>query len=297
MRIRFLILLSLLSYFGLRAQSPFDYGKNKQVYFMSDSARNAFGIREIVEITRYPVGETGGMRESWDIMTWRFEERNVTCGWSIVNDTIDKFNYDTIINHNNWINGSSYSLLDGTLTEYGGGGYGTFEYTTFTERNDSCSLSHTELTGHCGSNCWTQQRKNVIDQRGRILYTVYFQPEYPSDENEGADTLQMQERDRAIDTVFYQYDAYGRLVATGKGNAMPATDVRYLFGYQGYIDRKEQFHQYYIEGSTMEKYIRTRLGYIPQLLIVEISKYSAVGFIYNDANKKYYEYSTVDLER
>lgn len=313
----------LFSVNNIHAQSPFNYGQNKKVYFISDSLRRAFEIDSIVEIDQQPAKHTGGMEQYWDITIESFTDETIGYDWYIIKDSNFVFNYDSILTKAILINGDYYDISSGNFNGNQGGGQGSFANTTVDDRNDSFSLTETDISCHLCEQPPTEYAKNVFDNDGKLIYSVLIPLDdsvYSEDgnslvpytdylderyKNSGMtelqiDSIRRREGNRSIfvnDTIFYHYDQNGHYIGEGKQVYPYPVDPKIFFGYYRPLKKQKEFHQYYIGKISMEKYLKTKLGYTPELVLFEFSRYGAISFCYDSKNKKYYQRREILLEK
>ena len=97
------------------------------------------------------------------------------------------------------------------------------------------------------------------------------------------------------DTLFFKYDARGLLLNTEKDDAIySASEVKKLYQHPGDFS-DYLFHQCYVGNIKMESFILKKLGYLPELLLIEIFKYGVFSFSLNSKTRKYYRSKEVML--
>ena len=301
---RFLIFVvfSLFWYASVYAQvkSVFDYGKNEDVYFISAAEIDSLGLSSFIEITGRQPGESGGMHENWDVMEYDFSYDGFVEKWSIAHlDDNWTFQLDSLLDNTRFINGFCLYLDRGDLQEYGGFGYGSFDYIEVLERNDSCSISLTNCRGHCGSFMKGHRSINYFSKDGRLIQSHIFDEEpldYAKDENEenrsNRDSLQQV---NVVDTFYYKYNDQGQLIQFNDYTFDPKNPLK---EYESkLIEDRNKFYQMFVGETPMEEHIQKQLGVKPSLLILEIYRYGAFFLIYNSIEHKYYPLDIIVLEQ
>lgn len=301
--IRLFLTLAFFTHQFAFGQSPFNYGQNKKIYFISSELRSQLGITTIYTIDHRQQNDLGGMGENWDVSVISFDSSIVTDDWSPISlDSTYKFNFDSLEDHLDFLNGTRYEFSSGELTAYGGGGYGSFDWKEISRFSDTVSIIATSCAGHCGDQPITYS-KNVFNREGQLLFTVF----YPSPKSEEAIDSEssydvtfdesffaslIKDAERGADTLFYRYNSNGLLLNERKGKNITESLFNYPFNPPSFI-----FHQCYIGEGKMERYFSQKIGYTPQLVLIEIYKYGVFSFALNNKDKKYYPGQTRILER
>lgn len=301
MKLTLATLLGILLQSQLYGQSPFDYGKNREVYFISTEIRTTLGFDEIYTVYKGDASSQSGKGQNWEITAIAFGGDEISDSWiPVTRDDDFRYNFDSLVNDPP-LNGERYYFSQGQLTAHGGEGYGTFDRREILRVSDTVSVTEISCTGHCGGNHPVRYSKNVYSTAGRLLYTV----SYPAPEedaglsDEGAPVadpeflMQHATADNLPDTVYYLYNARG--LYTGKsGNSLPPGKTTGLFNPADYFNGT--FNQCYVGKVEMEKYFKKKLGYAPALVLVEIYRLGVFSFSLNPTDKKYYRTETIVLE-
>ena len=110
----FFVLCLLNSVF---AQSPFSYGQNKDVYFISKALQNKLGLQTIYSVGQRHDNDAGGMGENWDVTLITFEANTISQDWyPITLDSTFKYNFDSLTNGMEVLNGTQYQFSNEKLT-------------------------------------------------------------------------------------------------------------------------------------------------------------------------------------
>jgi hypothetical protein len=291
--------------FSLFAQSPFNYGHNKKVYFISAEQRQQLAIDTIYEVDQAYEGDEGGMGQNWDVQLLTFDNSSVTDGWYPISlDSTFQFSLDSIKTKLYYLNGSEYNLAGGQLTSYGGGGYGSFDWYEIFWPNDTASVVVKSCRGHCGDQP-EQFSKNVFNKKGQLIYIVHY-PTPQSDYYDDAEwTMEQYERflksgiaeDITPDTTFYTYNKKGLLMKYNDEYKIDsAKNPRKLFNGSGDWFFSA-FHQCYVGLVEMEKYVKQHLNFLPELLLIEIYRYGVFSFTLNSKDEKYYRTMDIVLQQ
>ncbi len=286
------------------AQSPFDYGKSKQIYFLSGEERDSLGIEEITCVLQLPENDRGGMGENWDVTVIQFSPELITDDWYPISmPATFKYNFDSLITDMKFLNGSRYELFEGIAGSYGGGGYGSFDWKDIERYGDSISIIATSCVGHCGDQP-VRFSKNVFNDAGMLLYSVNYPTTEGSDlfPEEKLSLSAMNEilmagvnEENHPDTIFYNYTKSGLFIKPEE-KEIQIESIKSIFVSESHFNYKE-FQQCYIGKIEMEKVISKKLRLLPELLLIEIYRYGVFSFALNPANKKYYRTGTLELEQ
>ncbi|HEY9046052.1 MAG TPA: hypothetical protein VIN08_09150 [Ohtaekwangia sp.] len=301
MRIILLLLITLAMY-PARGQSPFNYGKDKQVYFLGLDDPMRLGIDIIYIVDQRSEEDRGGMDENWSVTTYSFASESIEVNWApLSKPTNFRYNFDSLTSHPDYLNGRRYELSGIQLKAYGGEGYGTFDWQEITPVNDTLSIVASMCVGHC-YNQPIVYSKNVFN-KGRITRIITY-PHAPADSTE---TLLPENTDEYEayfssllaygdpDTLNYYYNAKGLLLNIGKTDQHDDTNKQIKSFKDGVGSTSYKFHQCYIGRIPMEKFLKKKLGFMPELFLIEIYQYGVFSFILRE--KKYYPGETVVLER
>jgi hypothetical protein len=301
MRLVLTIILTYLIQNSIFGQSHFNYGQNKKVYFISTELCNKLDFKKVYTIDQYFENNTGGMGQNWDILVLSFDTNTVSDDWTPISlDSTFKFNFDSLTNDLQSLNGTRYDFTNRQLVSYGGGGYGTFDWKDITRFSDTISIVATSCVGHCG-NQPVNYSKNVFNKQGRLLYTIFYPTPIDSADFNG-ETMTLKEYERFLnssvpDTLHYKYDKKGLLLKVSKERYINnTTEVKRLFINVGDLSTSK-FHQCYIGNVKMEKFIFKKLGFTPELILIEIYKYGVFSFTLNSTDKKYYRTKDIILEQ
>ncbi|MBK9452940.1 MAG: hypothetical protein IPN95_26670 [Bacteroidetes bacterium] len=299
----FLVWFSLS--YGL-GQSPFNYGQNEKVYFVSAALRDTMGIETIYTVEQTPDGQTGGMGENWDVTIMDFGRGSISVDWyPISRDSSFQYDFDSLTTNMRFLNGIEYEFSDQRMLIVGGGGYGSFDHTEFTQYNDTISIGTTSCVGHCGDQP-VRYSKNVFNDKGQLLRSITYPPAATTRENDpglpNIDALETYLNANVTtlnmpDTVSYHYNKRGLLLNS-------ATHVRIRNSKEAkslFIESPDfwesQFHQYYVGNIEMEVLIEKEIGFLPALILIEIYRHGVFSFVLNPADRKYYRGKDMILEQ
>jgi hypothetical protein len=296
MQHRFLLILLLFPLLS-NAQNPFNYGQNKDVYFVSSLAIDTLGVNPIYIISGYTNGETGGMHENWDMNIMSFDEEGFQDAWHIMyTDTPYIPDFDSLLSGSRYINGYSCVVEDGVLQSHGGQGYGSFEYTDIVQRNNSFSLSHTYCAGHCGDLSGEYFSINYFNSSGQVSYTVRFEEIFPAKEESLYDSLFEMNFPNHLkrDTIYYHYDEKGQIKDFFKNN-LDTADIFTKLNMHGNYDQPH--YQCRTEENNLSQHLLKKLGFAPRVLILEIYQYGALFLFFDPKSHQYYHTATMVLEK
>ncbi|MBK7969797.1 MAG: hypothetical protein IPK08_13125 [Bacteroidetes bacterium] len=250
------------------AQSPFDYGRSKQIYFLSGEVRDSLEIEEITYVVQLPENDRGGMGENWDVTVIQFSPESITDDWYPISmPATFKYNFDSLTSDMKFLNGSRYELIEGIAGSYGGGGYGSFDWKDIERYGDSISIIATSCVGHCGDQP-VRFSKNVFNDAGMLLYSV----NYPT--TEGSDMFPEEKlslsaineilmegvnEENHPDTIFYNYNKSGLFIKPEEKD-IQYESIKSIFVSESHFNYKE-FQQCYIGKIEMEKFISKNCEY------------------------------------
>lgn len=306
MKTSFTIILTLFILPFSFGQSPFNYGQNKNVYFISTEIRNKLNIKTIYSIDQRHDNDEGGMGENWDVTLISYDINSITDGWYPISlDSTFKYNFDSLTTNMRFLNGESYEFSNGKLVSYGGGGYGSFDGMEITRFSDTISIVATSCVGHCGDQP-VNYSKNIFNKKGQLLYSIsYPTPNENKEMNEDEMSLQDYEKllysnvtsENIPDTLHYRYDNKGLLLNTSKENSIKnISEVKQLFTNSNDL-ATSKFHQCYIGKIKMEEFILKKLGFTPDLILLEIYRHAVFSFTLNRSDNKYYGTTDIILEQ
>jgi hypothetical protein len=292
-----LCMLMICSWLGAFSQSPFNYGHRKRICFVSAAQRDSLGMKSITSISRDGRPEPGGQYR-WDVVIIDFDPETISCGWHPVwKDKDYVFNFDSLISEAVFLNGTQYHFRDKELEEYGGTGYGSFDWGRIT-RFEQVSYVETSCVGHCGEEP-SRYSKNVLDDRGRVLYRVFYplpksleadEDDYPDKSTPGGYEALVTSgisRENRPDTLFYKYDHKGLFLGDSKKSVSSIKELYKLFSGPSAFSPHE-IQRCYAGSIPMEEFMKAKLGYVPELLLVEIYPQGVFSFLLNKKDRKYY---------
>jgi hypothetical protein len=300
-----ILLLLLFQILYSVAQSPFNYGHNREVFFISAELREELGIDEILTVDQLPEGDRGGMNENWDIWLISFDSTEISDEWYPTTlDTNFVFQMDSLRSHMHFLNGNRYEFSGDQVVSYGGGGYGSFDWREISHVSDTLSVVSKSCVGHCGDQP-VRYSKNVYNRKGQLIYNV----RYPDmlveidEENAGksianlesAIRLENEERMKP-DTLYYSYNRKGLLVAIGENAIKRRNLVLEEIQKNSRQVVESEFLQCFIGDLEMEKFLMNKIGFTPKTLLIEIYRQGVFTFTLNPSMNKYYRGSDIILE-
>ena len=298
-----LILLTLKVTFG---QSPFNYGQNKKVYFISTELRNKLDITTIYTIDQSYNNDLGGMSENWDVTLITFDTNSITDDWCPISlDSNFSYNFDSLTSNMKFLNGTRYDFTNGQIIAYGGGGYGSFDWCDITQITDKISIIATSCVGHCGDQP-VRYSKNIFNKKGQLIYTISY-PTSIENREIAEEKLSLEAYEKFLnlnvtsenkpDTLKYHYNSKGLILNFNKEiRIQNINEVKKLFTNQDDL-ATSKFHQCYIGKLEMEKFIFEKFGFTPELILIEIYKQAVFSFTLNRSDRKYYRTNNVILEQ
>ena len=301
----YLLLLTLLIHSTIMAQSPFNYGQNKQVYFISKEERHKMGLDTI-----YTFKLRKRAKEArWITEVTIFDSASVSDDFTLTSkDSTFKFNFDTLSSNfdgAHFLYGRLYEFSNEMLTGYGTIGPGYNDWKIIKHLSDTASSVETCKSGLPSElKIWST---NVFDENGRIICTRIDS----SNKNYLEDSIK-ELIDSSIvkaGTFFYNYNGKGLLLNyKTEEDTVYITDVKeikklFIDKYLGYpLSSGHKFscykyHQCYVRNIKMEKYFKKKIGYLPELVLIELYQYGVFSFVFDKTDKKYYRTRDVLLEQ
>ena len=263
------------------AQSPFDYGKTKDVYFISTKDIQNHKIDHIYTLTAEP--EYG----KWDFFDIDFTKLPARFynKWSEGKDDNSRVpSLDSLIleTADNYANASYYSFKNNRIEEAGMTGMGAL-----------CGSDYTFYKGYsiaeegCKYGNETRQKKVVYFPNGRVNYTVCCK------------TLDLdnkvveKKKDVFKDTTYYIYNTTGLVI----GFKTKKLQAKVIPVFSNLLQQhSESYVETFINSTPFEQYIDQLIAYRPKLLLFEIYKNAVLPFKYDSISKRYVEMKDIHLE-
>jgi hypothetical protein len=273
-------LLSLLTLlvipFFLQAQSPFNYGKSRDIYFLSQRDISQFAIKHIYTVTADP--EYG----SWELFDIRFtDSTSFQNNWCTAVDVSTRIpSLDSVIQDSKegYINGHFYSFVNGRIDAAGMGGKGALCHWVYSFRKN-----YAIATEECRYPEGSRKRKVVYFSDGRVNYKTCCRTTDSEEKIVGKSH---------VDTTYYVYDKGGRIVGYKKQKLQKT--VTPIFS-ELVAKHERTYNQSYINKTVFEDYVRQQIGYHPKIVLFEIYRHAAVVFKFDEKQKKYIEMEDVHL--
>ena len=148
-------------------QSPFNYGQNEKVYFVSTDLRNKLEIKTIYTAEKNFMKNNDGTGQNWNVTALSFDTNNVTdyMGAIALNSTFN-FNCDSLTPYLHNGTGTRYELANGKLVNYGGGTTGNYYWTLITRFSDTVSIVASCANGAV-FDAVVNYSKNIFDKQDR----------------------------------------------------------------------------------------------------------------------------------
>ena len=287
----------------LMAQSPFDYGQNQEVYFISSQQRQQMGIENIYTIELNDDKNTAAMWGNGSINVINFDSHTISDNWTPLElDTNLMSNLDSLFLNVRFLNGTRYEFDDsGQLISYGGGGYGSFDWKEITRFSDTLSIIETSCVGHCGHQP-IKYSKNIFDNNGNVRKVIKYPVldiDFVQEKEAEQNTLEDYEKhfnqliadtETSPDTTYYMYN--NRLLSMD--NVQEETGKK-IFSDENQ-NYSNDFYQCYVGNTEMESFFNEKIGFIPDLVLIEIYCQGVFSFRLNRHTKKYFLTETIILE-
>ena len=301
---KLLFTLLFLAQISLIAQSPFDYGQNQNVYFISSQQRQQMGIENIYIIDLNDDKNTVAMWGNGSINVINFDSHTISDNWTPLElDSNLMSNLDSLFLNVRFLNGTRYEFDDfGQLISYGGGGYGSFDWKEITRFSDTLSIIETSCVGHCGQQP-IKYSKNIFAKNGILTHVIKYpvlEIDFEQEDELELITIEKYENffnqlieisETSPDTTYYIYDNHRLLsmdnVQEETGNKIFSVENQY---------HSNVFHQCYIGNIEMENFFLEKIGIIPSLVLIEIYQHGVFSFRLDTKSNKYYATETIILE-
>jgi hypothetical protein len=274
-----LVLLGLGN--SVHGQSPFDYGKSKEVYFFSATQITKHKIGHIFTIVKSP--EQG----YWDFFDIDFtdNQRKFYNKWNQFKGDSNKIpQLDSLISEAGEAYGSAtyYTFRQGKIDQVGQAGHGAVCYWIY-KFYKGYSISDEGCKYSKESNA----KKIVYRPKGLINYTVCCR-KLDSD-NKIIDYP----KNVFKDTTFYIYNSKGKIL--GFKTKKRQANYNPIFSNLTRQHSEENI-QTFINQTPFEQYIDQLIGYRPSLVLFEIYKNAVLPFQYDAKQRRYIEMRDIHLE-
>lgn len=282
--------------------APFDLGSNASRFYLSRQEREHLGWEEMFEIKQYADGETGGMNENWSVNRITFEGNKLANEWApTYRDSNYVFDFEEITEQAHYLNGTYYELEDEQLTAYGGGGYGSFNWHTYYRFGDSVCVRITQDRGHSTdlSACVAVTRYVHYNQPDiQVNWGCYEEEDlldFSSYESLMASIEANANPEFKKDTLYFYKMNQGQIYSIAPSNYQMRLQKQLTFPSILQIERQApelekefSFYQLYLGDQKLEDYIEGYIGYLPQMLLVEIYERGTMIFKMDSISKKYH---------
>lgn len=304
------ILLTIFILSSANGQSPFNYGQNKSIYFISTELRNKLDIKEINTIKQSDENENGEMRQKWSLSFIDFDTSDVSdSNWEVIRDSTFKDNYlEGLTTENDmfFMYERDYQFRDGQLEVFGVGSHSGGDRNYVTRLSDTISITATHCV-RCGDQPVIYS-KNVFNKMGQLIYAIRYPAPSKNEEEPEVSLESLEECEKFLntyvtaentpDTIQYRYDNKGLLFNIDEDNTIKnINEAKTLFTNSTDLSIFSEFHQCYVGEIEMEKFFLNKIGYTPELLLIEIYRQAVYSFHLNQSDKKYYQAIEVMLEK
>lgn len=278
--ILFLLLLSFSSY----SQQPFNYGKSKNIYFLSRKEIAKAGIKNIY-ITTIPKLLKDVPTEAY-VSIIDFSDPNAfRNGWyPYYGKAQKKLSLKELLDSSDFMNGNVYEWdEDGRIVMSGMEGHGTLcrdEYehdSLFTYANNYCRFGEVYTT-----------RKICYYSNGLPKFSACCSIDSMNSETQDSVVTATDPEDYK-DTTWNIYNAKWQVTGTRTKDS-----IKPIFTFTS--AKANPLETYYINRNRFERYIDRLIGYRPQLLLFEIYRNAVIAFKYDAKAGKYYEAGEISLE-
>ena len=272
------LLCSILSIHSI-AQSPFNYGKNKNIYFFSRNDVFKYQVHHIYTIAATPEDHS-----------WVFFDIDFTV---LPNQFLNKFSdarddgsnppsldsllLDTV----NYVNAGFYSFLNNKIEQQGMNGMGALCYSEYTFHK-----GYSIAKEACKYQTSTSKKKIVYYPNGLVHYKTCC--EVSDVESKAAPAS-----DKYNDTTYYVYDNQKKV--TGYKKHKRQSTITPIFSHL----KRQHFETHldvYINKIPFEQFIDQTIGYRPKLILFEIYSNAVLPFQYDSKTRKYIEMEDIHLE-
>jgi hypothetical protein len=280
LRIRLCFLCSAVLIQNLvHAQSPFNYGKNKNIYFFSRNDMLKHQVRHIYTIAESPENRSWSF---FDIDFAGLPDRYYNKFCDAHDDgskppSLDSLLLDTV----NYVNAKFYSFRDNKIEQEGMGGMGALCHSNY-EFYKGYSIAEEA----CKYEMQTSSKKIVYFPNGLVNYKTCC-------EEVSLEETPVLHKAKYKDTTYYVYDSQKRIAGYKKHKRQSA--ITPIF--KGL--KRQQFEtnlKIYVNRVSFEDFIDRVIGYRPKLILFEIYTHAVLPFQYDSESRQYVELEDIHLE-
>lgn len=290
------------SVFLVQAQKPFNYGQNRNVYFISSELRKNWDIDK-VHLSRHEKAEN-----AWILYSCSFSAKQIISRTYIrYGGKSFRFHLDSLTQPEYDMDNSYYFIFEkGKVREFGSSGSGAHEWHSV-KRSSGASLIETSRRGGDISPNLNYTR-NIFSSSGQLRHGIYY-PVVPDSvllKFSYSDSLKAKgvnflireslKRRKRPDTLRFQYNKKGQLIKAGDEVINPSDPVSF-FLYNSDIEYGIYSEQAFVNSTRMETFILGKAGYLPRLILFEISPYCVISFYLDENTLQYYGGRSVNLEK
>jgi hypothetical protein len=284
MRSLFILLLVLSGAIG-HSQEPFNYGKSKNIYFLSRTDIARYGIREIYVVS-LPKFLKDVPDEAYVSIIDFSDSNSYRNGWyPYYGKAKKRLSLQELLDSSDFMNGSYYELNeDGKIANAGMEGKGALcreEYqhdSLYTLAVEDCKYGEASTT-----------RKIFYHSNGLPKCAVCCEVDSFKDVNDEDSIVQPAQPGDYHDTTWYIYNARWQVVATRTRDG-----IKNIF--QPATGRSEPGDRLYINKTLFENFIDKKIGYRPKMILFAIYRNAVLVFKYDAKTKKYFEAGEISIE-
>jgi hypothetical protein len=274
---------ALFLFFSSYAQQPFNYGKSKNIYFLSRKEIAKAGISQIY-VTSNPKLVKNAANEAF-LSIIDFSDPNAfRNGWyPYTGKARKRLSLNELLDSSDFMNGNVYEWDEnGKIAMIGMEGHGALcqdEYnhdSLFTSVVESCKFSDI-----------TSSSKIYYNPNGLPKFKVCCSIDSLSVEDDS--TIVIDDSEDYKDTTWNIYNPKWQITGT-----KTKAGFKSIFSFR--YSTADAVETYYINRKSFESFIDKMIGYRPAMLLFEIYRNAVIAFKYDAKAKKYYEAGEISLE-
>jgi hypothetical protein len=275
------------------SQSPFDLGKNENVFFISREDLQILQIENIKEIVF--LNELGGMNENTTISLIDFVENDNSVVQSLYyyfDEQKEPLTIEFLLENAQMLNETYWVFNNDTLFETGMRGYGTYCNWIYYYKNKKAYAIQTcenELESSIKKITYHQ---NLLPKSQMCCHSI--DPSEIEENDFDIEKIILNDKNLMFtDTLNIDYDSDLKIKGFRFGKEKKTEP---FLSTEKMEDSNVLHSQLYINNLIFEEYINQEFGFLPKFILVEIYKNAAFSFVYDHQKKRYYQSSIFELE-
>lgn len=281
----FIIVFLVLMGFQAQAQSPFNYGKNEDVYFLSAQDLRHYQINTVSHFYSGYLTQIDFTSNHYAVSVKYLTELDSLPSNQLKEEGIKEIERGHLPIQKIW------EFQDHRAQFIGGDGY-----------NSSCRSCymldglHSRRLSYCEYEISSYTERITYNSMGLPLYSVCCDF-LTSVRNIGLD--HGGPSDKGLDTTYYVYDKDWKYKGTTNTNCDTVNIMDALFANNAFtfsFDVPDSNKTLYLNNGVFKDEIENRLGCTPRFILMEIYKNATFVFQYSESDKRYYSLGSISLE-